>query len=113
MIPATKCAVEVAFPGVITFTVEMARTVGNGDVGVVGRVSGRALGLGGLGATVSGRGRERGKGLVSCRCSSFTTSEARFISAVESARAVKSRKVARESVRVRTLLGILRSWYQF
>ena len=42
MIPATKCAVEVDFPGVIAFTVDMARTVGNGDVGVVGRVSGKA-----------------------------------------------------------------------
>jgi len=42
MIPATKCAVELAFPGVIACTVDMARTVGNGDVGVVGRVSGRA-----------------------------------------------------------------------
>ena len=45
MIPATKCAVELAFPGVIACTVDMARTVGNGDVGVVGvvgRVSGRS-----------------------------------------------------------------------
>ena len=38
MIPATKCTVEGAFPGVIAFSVDTARTVGNGDVGVVGVV---------------------------------------------------------------------------
>jgi hypothetical protein len=37
MIPATKCAVELAFPGAIACTVDVARTFGNGDVGVVGR----------------------------------------------------------------------------